>query len=91
MTYRGLPAVESQPGRASSASARRMYFNVDTHSYRVTPIKAAPDNGFPWWTLSLLALAFPAAVVVVARKRSHHAIPRSKPEIQALPRSASPG
>lgn len=72
-------------------AGRRMYFNVDTHSYRITPIKAAPDSGFPWWTLSLLALAFPAAVVVVARKRSQHAIPQSKPEIQAWPRSASSG
>lgn len=46
------------------------YFTLDTRTYRVTPITPAMHHGFPWWTLSFLALTLPC-VLVLARTRGH--------------------
>jgi hypothetical protein len=56
-------------GATSSSRSLTNYFTLDTRSYGVSPITAQAPNGFPWWTLSLLALLLPPAFIVTRRRR----------------------
>ena len=67
-------------GGATSPAARRMYFLLDTRSYRVSPVTA--HDAFPWWTLGLLVLLAPVPVVL-ARRRMRRAFVRDRPTIEA--------
>jgi hypothetical protein len=65
----------------------QLFFTLDTHSYRVAAITTtAPHGGFPWWTLSLLALVIPP-VLIVMRKRSHRIV-GARHDAHALPHNA---
>jgi hypothetical protein len=58
-------------GGTSSSSSLMNYFTLDTRSYRVSPITAPAPSGFPWWTLSLLALLLlPPAFLLTRRRRT---------------------
>ncbi len=46
----------------------RPFVNVDTTTWRVSP--AHRTGGFPWWTLALLVLFVPAALLVRSRRHS---------------------
>ncbi len=47
----------------------RMFFRVDTDSYRITPITPS-RAGFPWWTLALLTLLAPISLLLARTRRT---------------------
>lgn len=72
---------------------RRVYFTVDTHTYRVAAIRPAMRHGFPWlWTLAPFGLVLTGLLVLrhVRRPRNAMAAPSAAGTASTTPATRTP-